>query len=719
MYSDKRAKSAIFGAAMLSSSIAIGQQCQNPAPVWEDNFDGTAVDTTKWEVMLGDGCSYGICGWGNNELQSYQADNATVENGILTITARKERVKAKNYTSARLRTANMPNGGEWTNGRFEARMKLPNSSGMWPAFWMLPTDPAEGWPISGEIDIMEATGQADMFVFGTLHYGEPYPNNSHTGNKVLSQPEPWSADFHTYALEWEPNEMRWYVDDQLYATLTPDDLTDASYWTFENYQYHFLLNMAVGGSLGGPVDDSQLPQTMQVDYVRVYDYGQPSVVGDRIVDNGESTTYSVAGAIGNGASYSWSVPADATLVAGAGSDTVTVQWGSNGGDLAVSVTDDCGSRSLSLPVHVSPQMAQETVLDDFEANRELGYTYFDGTFIMDAANPAPDATNGSSTVASYTRSATALYDVIAADTTSVADAAPLLAGTKAFYMDVFTTAAPGTEILVQLEDSSQATPDNYPTGRHSKYAAYVGEEAGWQRLKFQLADRIDGATPDSAVNSLVVLFDPNSLNGDTYYFDNFDIYGAATGGNQAPTASASYSCDGLSCSFDGSASTDSDGSIASYQWDFGDGATASTATTSHTYAAAGTYTVTLTVTDDQGASDQTSFNVSASDGAAATTMYVSSVVNGTASAGKGQKYATATVTVLDDLGRGVSGVSVTGNFSGDITESGATATTDANGMATVTSTATAGGNVSASFCVTDLSGGGLSHDTGASAGLCQ
>ncbi|MBN8430014.1 family 16 glycosylhydrolase [Microbulbifer salipaludis] len=718
MQNNNSYKKLLLTVGLTAALPAFGQQCQSPTPVWEDNFDGTTLDTSKWEPMIGDGCSYGICGWGNSELQYYKAENATVANGMLTITARKERVQSKAYTSARLRTANMPNGGEWTNGRFEARVKVPDGTGMWSAFWMLPTDPAEAWPISGEIDILESVGQSDEYVFGTLHYGELYPNNSFTGNRLLIQPEPWSAGFHVYALEWEPNEMRWYVDDQLYATLTPNDLTDASYWTFEDHRYHFLLNLAVGGNLGGVVDDSMLPQTMQVDYVRVYDHGQPSITGDRIVDNGETTSYSVAGAIGGNASYSWSIPADATLLSGGNSDTVTVQWGSAGGDVNVSVSDSCGSRNLSLPVHVGPKLVQETVLDDFESNRTLAYNTFDGTLVQDAVNPQADTTNGSSTVAMYTRSAAAQYDVIIAGTSAVPDADPFLSGDKAFYMDVFTTAAPGTQILVQMEDSSSATASNYPTGRHSKYAAHVGEGSDWQRLKFELDDRIDGGTPSTAVDSLVILFDPNTLNGDTYYWDNFNIYGVDNVGNQAPMASATHGCSGLECSFDASASADSDGTIAGYQWDFGDGESGSGVTVTHTYAVAGTYTATLTVTDDQGASDQASFEVIASDAGEATTMYVSSVVTGTASAGRGQKYATATVTVLDDLGRGVPGVSVTGNFNGSISESGASGTTDSNGIAVVTSAASAGGNVSVSFCVTDLSGG-LSHDTAASIGLCQ
>lgn len=147
----------ISGCIFATNSFAAAS-CQNPVPVWADEFDGTSLDTSKWEVMTGDGCDIGLCGWGNNELQSYQPENNTVSNGVLTITAKKERVKSKNYTSGRIRTANMPNGGQWTNGRFEARIKLPNGTGMWPAFWMLPTDPAQSWPISGEIDIVESTG---------------------------------------------------------------------------------------------------------------------------------------------------------------------------------------------------------------------------------------------------------------------------------------------------------------------------------------------------------------------------------------------------------------------------------------------------------------------------------------------------------------------------------------------------------------------------------
>ena len=199
------------------SSFSVAQQCQ--PLVWSDQFDGSSLNTNNWEAQIGDGCDQGpgLCGWGNSELQSYQAENATVSNGVLTITAKQQRIKGTKYTSARLRTANMPGSGEWAFGRYEARVKIPGGQGMWPAFWMLPTDPAQTWPVSGEIDIMESTGQQSMMAYGTLRYGQPYPGNRNTGNGIPKQPDRWSDDFHTYAIEWEADEIRWYVDNILYS----------------------------------------------------------------------------------------------------------------------------------------------------------------------------------------------------------------------------------------------------------------------------------------------------------------------------------------------------------------------------------------------------------------------------------------------------------------------------------------------------------------------
>lgn len=620
---------AILGISALFAQGA--SQCQSPTPVWADEFNGTAVDTSKWEMQTGDGCTEGICGWGNNELQSYQAANAVVANGLLTITAKKQRVGSKAYTSARMRTLNMPNGGQWTHGRFEARMKLPSGSGLWPAFWMLPANTSVGWPTSGEIDIMEATGQANMYTFGTIHYGQPYPNNEWSSGRILKQPDTWSDAFHTYAVEWENNVIRWYVDDLLYSTKTPSDLSNSSYWTFENYTYYMILNLAVGGNLGGWVDDTKLPQTLQVDYVRIYDYGKPNLSGPHLVEPNTSATYAVIDEAGTGASYSWTTPTGQT---GSGK-SITVNWGTSSGPVSVHVNDSCGSYDLNLDVHVAPVMSTSFVHDNFENQRNLAYSTWTGTFTQNAVNPAPNSVNSSAIVGKYLRSASTQYDVLAGGTSAITNAANLVAGQEAFYLDVYTSAPLGTEMLIQLE-SSTATASNYPTGRHSKYLAKTSVRNAWQRLKFTLEDRIDGGTKDTDVSSLVLLLAPNTFSGDTYYLDNLSTYAATgTGG-----------------------------------------------------------------------------------GGSATSMIVSSITQGTASAGKGAKYATATVKVLDNTGAPVAGATVTGNFSGTINQTGVSGVTDATGSATLKTSSSASGTLSESFCVSSLSHASLTFDSAGSTGIC-
>jgi beta-glucanase (GH16 family) len=235
---------------------------------WSDEFDGTAVDTNKWEFMLGDGSAYGIPGWGNNERQFYRANNATVSNGALTITAREEAVGGLDYTSARLRTLNK---GDWTYGRIEMRAKLPVGQGMWPAFWMLSSVPDYGgWAASGEIDIMESIGSNPEQIFGTLHYGGEFPANVSSGSGTFL-PAATAQDWHEYAIEWQLGEIRWYVDDQLYATQNNWYSTAAPFPAPFDVNFHVLLNLAVGGNFPGDPDGTTVfPQEYIIDYVRVY-----------------------------------------------------------------------------------------------------------------------------------------------------------------------------------------------------------------------------------------------------------------------------------------------------------------------------------------------------------------------------------------------------------------------------------------------------------------
>ncbi|WP_426174131.1 family 16 glycosylhydrolase [Massilia sp. TWR1-2-2] len=520
-YSGKSTTRALVAAGLaMAAAATYGQQCPSAAPRFADEFNGSAVDTSKWEVQTGDGCSYGLCGWGNNELQSYQAANAVVANGVLTITAKKQRVGAKAYTSARLRTLNRPGGGQWTHGRFEARMKTPSGSGMWPAFWMLPANTTVAWPASGEIDIQESTGQKSMFAWGTVHYGSSNANHQFLSTQIYRQPDSFADGFHVYSVNWSPYKISWYIDDVLYATKTPADMANSADWTFESYQYYLLLNLAVGGNLGGAVDDSKLPQTLQVDYVRGYAYPQPSLSGKYLVEPNTATTYGVVDQVGTGATYAWSAPNGQTSSA----SSFTVNWGTTGGTVAVNISDSCGSYTKNVAVTVAPVLTRSVELDDYEAGRNLAYTTVTGTFTQAVANPAPGTVNGSATVAKYVRNAGQAYDLVTASTSAIADASFYVRGEKALYLDVYTAAPVGTPMLIQMENKNVATASNFPSGRHSKYIGYTTLQNGWQRVKFRLDDRLDGATGDAQVNQLVLMLAPTTLTGDTYYIDNYNIY---------------------------------------------------------------------------------------------------------------------------------------------------------------------------------------------------
>ncbi len=238
---------------------------------WSDEFDqpnGSPPDPTKWKIETGGN------GWGNNELEYYTArpQNLRVSNGNLEMIALKESYTGPdgvscNYTSARLDTTGK---FDQAYGRFEARIKIPYGQGIWPAFWMLGNDMEKvSWPGCGEIDIMENIGREPAIAHGTIH-GPGY-----SGGKGIGAPYPlvtgrFADDYHVYAAEWEPNQIRFYVDDHLYATRTPADLPAGTKWVYD-HPFFVILDLAIGGGWpGNPDETTVFPQTMLVDYVRVY-----------------------------------------------------------------------------------------------------------------------------------------------------------------------------------------------------------------------------------------------------------------------------------------------------------------------------------------------------------------------------------------------------------------------------------------------------------------
>ena len=252
--------------------------------IWSDEFDGTELNLNNWEYMIGGH------GWGNNELQYYtnRPENCYVQDGFLHIVARQEPWEDNDYTSARIRTINR---ADFRYGRLEARLSLPSTTGIWPAFWMMPTDSVYGgWAASGEIDIMESINIADR-TYGTLHYGGGWPNNQHSGGEYSYGGADFTQ-FHVFRIIWEPDQIRWYVNDQHFHTETSATwYTDAAP---ENprapfdQDFHFLLNVAVGGNWPGYPDGSSVfPQEMVVDWVRVYSLGFPEVTIDAPADGAQ------------------------------------------------------------------------------------------------------------------------------------------------------------------------------------------------------------------------------------------------------------------------------------------------------------------------------------------------------------------------------------------------------------------------------------------------
>jgi beta-glucanase (GH16 family) len=257
--------------------------------VWSDEFDQPQLDSSRWSYE--ENC----WGGGNNELQCYvnDPDNVFIQNDMLHIKAIAEQVSGdagqngnsgnivtRDYSSGRIRTLNK---GDWKYGRFEIRALLPYGQGIWPAIWMLPTDWVYGgWAASGEIDIMEVINQRtggaeDNLVHGTIHFGGTAPNNALRGNTRRPTTD-ITTTFHTYTVEWAQGEIRWYINNSRYATLTESHwytdgnaANETSAAPFDQH-FHLLLNVAVGGNWpGNPNGSTAFPQEMVIDYVRVYE----------------------------------------------------------------------------------------------------------------------------------------------------------------------------------------------------------------------------------------------------------------------------------------------------------------------------------------------------------------------------------------------------------------------------------------------------------------
>jgi len=238
--------------------------------VWQDEFDGSSLDTTKWKVDIGGN------GWGNNELQYYTAQgNLTLQNSILTITAKAQQFGSNQYTSAKIKTDGKFNV---RFGKIETRMKCPMGQGLWPAFWMLGSNYSTiGWPKCGEIDVVEHIN-SETKIHGTAHWDNV--GHIYWGGIINNDP----TLFHNYSIIWDSTKIQWFMDDQIYYQLNTLNGVNGTE-EFQN-SFYLILNLAVGGNWPGyPNANTVFPAELLVDYVKVY---QPSNANS-IADNIEQT----------------------------------------------------------------------------------------------------------------------------------------------------------------------------------------------------------------------------------------------------------------------------------------------------------------------------------------------------------------------------------------------------------------------------------------------
>jgi len=366
--------------------------------VWSDEFDGSAVNSGNWTFQIGDGTDYGLPepGWGNGERQYYQAENATVADGSLVITAKEEAVGGLPYTSSRMRSLDK---FDFQYGRVEMRAKAAPGQGLWSAIWMMPSDSPYGtWAASGEIDIMEVVnaGTENQGVFLAAHHGFQWPLN-----QIVTAPAEVddASDWHTYALEWSGEYLRWFVDGEHLRTVDKESyyayyyqdtsagfvLADDASAPF-NQDFHLIVNLAVGGNGPGFVNPADVDGSMmEVDYIRVYEcsYGLSNGTGcNANADRGLDTPDAAAPYIDETIVY-----ADGALLAGKRQVVAAVGYDNDG---AMVVVDDDDVININTSGGGNAVITAEDG-EPFELNNFYGAGELKLDMYIDSSGTAPDS----------------------------------------------------------------------------------------------------------------------------------------------------------------------------------------------------------------------------------------------------------------------------------------------------------------------------------------
>lgn len=511
-------------------SISLAQNCYTLA--WSDEFNGSSLDRDKWNIEVGNGYP-DLFGWGNNERQYYtdREDNINVSNGSLKIIAREDNFVANKYTSGRIRSQG---NFDFKYGRIEARIKIPSGSGLWPAFWLLPTDKVfGGWPASGEIDIMENFGQDD-FISSTIHYLDNSNNN-----RFNTQTTGFDHDdeYHIFSAVWAEDKIDFFVDWNWIGSEEPGDVRGN--WPF-NEDFHLILNMALGGTAG--TINSNLPQTMEIDYVRVYQNIEDiTIQGPYDIYANETIKYSLP--YNDDASYNWTTPTGTTIVSGAGTHEIYVTWNDENGEIACNVSNwggdisgtstNCGNNKHTLAINVSPSNCDISMLD-FDKTQQLFPHTSDGQGgieTMFIKNPNQTGINISDFTGRFGRAGDQQFDVLRLDFNSFIDISSLFDKTEIFKIDLYKTLS--SDVPVTVEFVNRVLNTGYPNGIHSQYTGTITSTDSWQTISFDYVNRPDQSIDNNMVDGINILFNPNTNTANTYYFDNIrttsDLIGKISG----------------------------------------------------------------------------------------------------------------------------------------------------------------------------------------------
>ncbi|MGI4832065.1 MAG: discoidin domain-containing protein [Janthinobacterium lividum] len=500
-------------------------QCEKLA--WHDEFDGPSIDRNNWDFELkGDGQGTGQLDYTTDRPENarIERDPANAANGNLVLNILKEEYKGLHYTSARLRTYKKI---DFQYGKMVARVKGVYSQGNGFAFWLLGSDyETVTWPKCGEVDIFENTGRLPGHNIGTAHFAGPSGQDAISqGSYDLPAGQRWADAFHEVGIEWSPTYIKWTIDGQVYHTL---DLTNPinGYRPF-NRPFFILLSVGMGGSYSGPPDATTVnPMPAVIDWVRVYKGGYSTFVsGDDKVYRGEQGKQYTLNTVADASNtYAWTVPTGATIVAGQGTSSITVDWGagSTGGAVTAQVKSSCNSTatSYSLNVITEAPFVADKVFENFEAPPAFTYTTLSGTLTKGVANPLVNSVNSSPKVGKYLRNAGALYDVIGMQQVDASPAGDFVIGKRRILMDVYTDAAPGTHVSLNFENSKAANAGNYPTGRYANFDAVTTKQNQWETLEFSYTGSPDAGTGASNVDQWILLFAPVTNTGNVFYYDN-------------------------------------------------------------------------------------------------------------------------------------------------------------------------------------------------------